>query len=732
MTGSRGDLVAGMFSPPERWGWEFAPPASARPAPELHRPPMWQPPPAPNVAALAWQRQRVIHGLWKPLLVAGLFLLFGLSIVSASAGGGLFLIVIGLAIAGFANWPVYSLRRRMETITEQAAAELSRRQHEYQQLHGAWQDRVARHDHAEAERVDQALLFFPLDAAPAPRVDVFGGTGAGWTSLLATAGSSLLADGSGILLLDLGERGVGAGLVLMTNAASGLMVDPAGFPVEVHELPDAGWGLDGLGLFDGLGPADAADLLADAVDGDRRDGGDPALRAIDGDILAGVTARIADRLTVGRVAAALRVLDNSDDAFHDAQLSGQEIAALQQRMHSLGQRDRVADQVRFLRTAVETLCGRQLAGGADQPGQPGWTVPPAAPGEGVLRPVTGLRVLATSSREGSTRRKDLSDRVLVQAVLSQLRRRRPAGFRETLVVAGADHLGRAALAGLTRHAEVAGVRLVLMFERLTDEAERLLGSHGSAAIFMRLGNAKEASTAADFIGKGYRFTLSQLTEQVGKSFAEGTGNSYGTQVGTSESSGRSGGSSHGPGGASGNRGWNTSTTTSHSETWQRTDSFTETTSTNDGTTYQRVHEYAVEPTILQALPTTAFILVGTGDGGGRVRSGDCNPGTVLLPKVSAVPRGVEGAPRSPQAPMSATAPQPMVGPGPGYPAPYPQAPAYPQTQQYPQTPQYPQTQQYPQTPQYPQTRPQPTAHPYPQQYPQQPPYGQPYPPEPKQ
>lgn len=74
------------------------------------------------------------------------------------------------------------------------------------------------------------------------------------------------------------------------------------------------------------------------------------------------------------------------------------------------------------------------------------------------------------------------------------------------------------------------------------------------------------------------------------------------------------------------------------ETWQHTVSMARSGSTGVGGTASRVYEFAVEPTRLQALPPTAFVLVEVGPAGRRVVLGDCNPGIALLPDVAREPR----------------------------------------------------------------------------------------------
>jgi hypothetical protein len=55
-------------------------------------------------------------------------------------------------------------------------------------------------------------------------------------------------------------------------------------------------------------------------------------------------------------------------------------------------------------------------------------------------------------------------------------------------------------------------------------------------------------------------------------------------------------------------------------------------------TAARVYEFEVEPTALQGLAPTAFVMVENGMSGRRVVVGDCNPGTVLLDRVADRPR----------------------------------------------------------------------------------------------
>ncbi|MDT3440047.1 hypothetical protein [Pseudofrankia sp. BMG5.37] len=663
----REDLLARLFEPAERWGWEFAPPHDAAPSPEAGQPPVYVDPPGPYVAGLEHLRTDSLSKIWKPI-TGGLFVLGGLAMLGISVGAGLFSLLVGAAFFAWWYLPYRSADTKLKNIMDAYAAEVAQQRDDYRRVYGDWQRRVAHHDEAEQDRIASGLDFYPLDASTAPRVDVFGGTAAGWTSLLATGGASLLATGAGVLLVDLSELAVGAGLVMVANGA--------GVPAEVRELPRS---LETLGPLAGLDPIDAAELLADAFDADRRGGSDPTLRAIDLSILRAVTRSISMPLTFPRLAAALRIINNQSAAVDEGTFAAYEVQALQQAMFDLGQRDRIADQASFLGTELETLAGRDAA----RPAEPA-ELAELAGAQTSWWGTPGLRVLATTSQgPGGARRKNLTDRVLIQVLLHRLRDRGRDGAQDALVIAGADHVGRESLKALIKQAELARIRLVLLFEHLSDDAEKLIGTGGSATIFMRLGNSREAALAADHIGKGHRFVLSQLTEQIGRNFNEGLSNTYGEQDGTSHTLGKSGGKHSGPGGSGTNSGWSDSTTTSHSSTWSNTVNVSAGMSHTAGSALQREKDYTVEPTVLQSLAPTAFILVGTGEGEARVRPGDCNPGVVLLPRVSGQAREITAGRTAPGPSYVNAGAQQIPAPQQGYQNPYGQQ-AYPGQPGYPQ------------------------------------------------
>jgi hypothetical protein len=665
------ELTRRLFVPRERWGWEYVDPEG--PGPDPARKPYWVEPSPPDTRALEERRRRLQSKTPVRLTAAAILML--LSIFDWGQGWlflpfQAFFLVSGALLATRHLRRLWAAKREYVEIRQAAADHRADQWRQYQVALAAWQDDVRAHEAAVAQRRSRAQLFFPLGPRSAPaRLDVFGGTGDGWASLLATAGASVLAAGSGVLLLDLSERSVGEGLAVLADAA--------GHPVEVDELPVD---LGRLGLLADLPADDVADALADAFDSARRTGDDPSLRALDADLLAAVARCLDGPPSFAALAAGLRVLARIDEpGGQPSSLSPEEAGRILGRADLVGTSPRAVDELQYLRTSLEALAdAEEPTATATATSGTGPGVRAAAAG---LRwsPPRGLRVLATSSRDTSARRKDLTDRVLFQVVLHQLRRRRAADTPMMLVVAGADHLGRAGLEAMARHAEISGVRLVYMFERLAGDGEPFLGGGGSASVLMRLGNAREAAAAAEFIGRGHVFVLSQLTEQIGKSFSTSDASSVGGQTSVSETEGtsRSSGGVRAQGGifsrlagSHTSKGWNRSVTVSRSSTWERTHSISEGDQLNRGATLERSYEFTVEPTAIQQLPPTAFVLVDPA-GLRRAVSGDCNPGIVLLPRVGDQPY-VPGADATQPVTGAAGRPQgalPAAGAGQGYPLP---------------------------------------------------------------
>jgi hypothetical protein len=534
-----------------------------------------------------------------------------LSSIGSQTGLGL-LGLLGLgALAAAWIGPIVVADKNIDAARQKAQAARASEWSRYQQALHRWHSTVAEHDGAERRRREAAMVWFPVQLESQPsRIDIFGGTGDGWASLLTTLGSSVLASGAGMLVLDFSEQDICRELAALASTS--------GVPVRRLDLPEA---LDGLNLLGGLDAEEVAELLAEALQTMRRSAADADLRDLDVHLLASVTEQLEPPLTFHRIAAGLRVLQRRYDGSSEGPLSVVELQRLVARVDTVGQGDRIQDELRFVGNTLELLRQRHV-----------W----ASVGPEDILPGGSLTVIATTG--DNQRRKDFTDRVVFHAVLQHLRRRWWAGGQGMLVVAGADHLGKDALEVMAKRARMSGLRLVYLIEHLRDDLQQLLGGSDSAALVMRLGNAQEAAAAAEFIGRGHKFILNQLTKQVGTTFTRGESSSWGEQEGTSETTGFSSGTtSSGLFHGSSNRGRSHSFATSRSRTWQDTRNTSEAYSTTDGTTESRVYEFTVEPTQIQSLPATAFILVEAGHGGRRVVVGDCNPGIVTLPKVAQQP-----------------------------------------------------------------------------------------------
>ena len=610
-SGSELELAQRLFRGPERLGWEYVEPDPLRPSPYLDKKPVWHEPLPPDVSRHRARRDEAKRELPKRLLILGFLGLIVLSSLGSQPGLGLLgLIGVG-ALATVWIGPIVTADQKIESAMAAARAARASEWNRYQQAMQRWHSLVAKDARAEKERRETAMLWFPVQLESQPsRIDVFGGTGDGWASLLATFGSSVLSAGAGMLVLDFSEQDICRELAALASAS--------GVAVRRLDLPDAS---EGLNLLGGLGAEEVAELLAEALQTMRRSGADADLRDLDVDLIATVTEQLEQPLTFTRIAAGLRVLQRRYDGSSDGSLSVEEMQRLVARVDTVGQGDRVQDELRFVCNTLELLRQRNVSASA-------------GPEDILLQ--GSLTIIATSG--DNQRRKDFTDRVVFQAVLQHIRRRRQAGRQGMLVVAGADHLGKDALETMAKRARISGLRLLYLIEHLRDDLQQLLGGSDSAALMMRLGNAQEAAAAAEFIGRGHKFVLSQLTKQVGTTFTRGESSSWGEQSGISETEGFSSGTtSSGLFHGSSNRGRSVSFTSSRSQSWQDTRSSSEAHSTTDGTTESRVYEFTVEPTEIQSLPATAFVLVEAGHGGRRVAVGDCNPGIVTLPRVAQQP-----------------------------------------------------------------------------------------------
>ncbi|RSD10350.1 hypothetical protein [Amycolatopsis eburnea] len=628
VAGRTTDMWERLFQPVERWGWEFVKPVPATVSPEAANPPMAEQVYAPHDYQLREKRaKRAWIGLIGYLVLAFVIAVMIAGMVQAAVKevpmaveltGD---IVLGLGVL-LAIWNLVRTLRRFTVMKRDYTARYNAALERYNSAYASWQQRVAEHDQREAQRVAAAMRWYPVQLTTRPaRVDVFGGTEDGWASLLVTMGSPLLAAGSSVFLLDFTDLAVGDNLGVAARAK--------GHAVAVHELPRD---LAELGIIADLDATELGEMVAETMHTMNRTQFGADLRGLHTDLLTAVAERLSGPLTFAKVVAGLQVFRRVYDAGSDDTLSPDEVRKLNSYVDTVGSTDQTQNELQALEGELRGLARAERA--AEKQTTAGFRA---------AWPVRGYSVVATRAKTGRHRR--FVEHMVFHRTLQELHTREATG-RETLIVAGADQIGLESLEAMARQARRAGVRLVFLVQHLRDDMQKLLGAAGTVTLLMQLGNGDEAANAAEFIGRGYKFELSQLTLQVGRTLTHGTasteGGSSSVQRSRGYTYGGSSSSSTGPNGGSSSSGssWSTTNTTTHSreQNWSSTVSQSEADSQNRGVTASRVYEFEVEPTALQGLAPTAFVMVENGVSGRRVLIGDCNPGTVLLDRVADRPR----------------------------------------------------------------------------------------------
>ncbi|SHN46349.1 hypothetical protein [Cryptosporangium aurantiacum] len=628
-----------LLRPGERLGWIFR-------DRNLFRRPFGQPPPtmgevpADVLASARAANPHLVRNIAIAVpaaVVLSFILVCGLALGSGGDGGGriflLMLIVVALVFGG-AGALVWLGAQRARSVASRPNAVAAEQRARFDSELADWSRRKAEFDAAEQQRSEQLPEWSP--AIPPPhtrRIDVVGGTLWGWEGLLTVFGSSTLASGGRLTVLDLTGEGVCRELAELA-AEAGFSTDVQLFPAD---LPTAD-------VLAGLDQRQFVDVLVEAVHGgDDAGGTDRYGRAADDRVLGAVCAVLAPSgLTVARVLAALRAL-LGEPAGGDDGLSDAERRSIATELFSPDYRREIGPRLRQLESLLHPLAP---LGTVAQP-----------------RPVAQLACVAMLST-GSTAR----DEVLGDLIVQRLTRgaaeadQSGGGSPRTIVVVGADEIARRHLERLSDVCERRGVRLVYLFRHLRGTSLQVLGA-GAVGV-MRLGNHQEATEAAEFIGRQQRFVLTQLTHQLGGAETHSTGES---ETRTRASAGM----------PSMRRPWQalSGMVGSSSRSWRTTAGHAEGTNWNNAEMYQRASEFAVEPRTLQGLPDYAMLLVTAGQHGPAITAVECNPDIVSLPRVSTepLPPGAAGIPGFVNQP-SAMLPQPQPGAAPSHPQsgqPYP-------------------------------------------------------------
>jgi hypothetical protein len=516
------------------------------------------------------------------------------------------MLVIVAVVFGIAGGLVWFAARNARTVATRPEALAAEQRARYDRELADWHTRKAQFDLAEQQRSEQLPEWAP--AVPPPhtrRIDVVGGTLWGWEGLLTVFGSSTLASGGRLTVLDLTGEGVCRELAEVAAEAD--------LATDVQLFPDD---LATADVLSGLDRQQFVDVLVEAVHGGDGEtgGGDRYGRAADDRVLGAVCAVLAPGgLTVARVLASLRALLGEPSGTEDG-LSDDERRTITDELFSPDYRREVGPRLRQLESLLYPLAPL----GSD-----------ARP-----RPDAQLSCIATLST-GSTARDEVLGDLVVQRLTRGVGGTEGGGGPRTIVVVGADEIARRHLERLSDVCERRGVRLVYLFRHLRGTSLQVLGA-GAVGV-MRLGNHQEAAEAAEFIGRQQRFVLTRLTHQLGGAETHSTAESETKATSTDRM-------------PSLRRPWQalSGMVGSSSRAWRSTAGHAEGTNWNNSETYQRAAEYTVEPRTLQGLPDYAMLLVTAGQQGPSITAVECNPDIVSLPRVSVVPLP-PGAPVQPPA-----------------------------------------------------------------------------------
>jgi hypothetical protein len=651
-------------------GWQYA---TVRPDPGP--PPRRPVPPEREQLSAAWlaAQQREENLISRPLrIVCAAAAIVALVLLVTVAGGWLPVVIAAPAVAvclmagalsGYAIWQgkralgvrIAAERHRVEQFRAEQESRLFAWQAEHARQVTEWQRR--RFAYESQKRWYAVSLPAGID-----RVDVAGGTLAGWSALVTMTAAHRLAAGGEVTVVDLSGGAVAADLIAVARglALPGPAVPgpaPAG-PARPHAEP-AVWvlphDLPRLDLTASLGGDELADVLALAVSvAENKD--QASSLAVDSSIMERVMGVLdrGDGVSLARLAAGLRALGQVGDPRTDidAGLLTEREAGQVGTLFGQGASDRVVLE-RAL--AIESQL-RKLARTGREP---------------VALPRSQLRVVALDKRVGVLSAKILGS--FVVTALTHLLSQAPPGrpWQHTLFLLGAERLRDDVLDRLTDTCETAKSGLVLGYRSIPSQVRQRIGRGNAAVVFMRLGNAEDAKAASEQIGTEHRFVLSQLTETVGTSMTDTTGASYTSTVGKSASvaASRSGTESVSRGSgrsrsadssflplAGVSRSASSETSTSHgtsdsesltagistSTAWGASTSRAAGDSQSLAQSLQRSREFVVEASELQRLPPTAMIVSYPAVAGRQVFLADANPAIGALTVATMTPLAEAG------------------------------------------------------------------------------------------
>ncbi|MGP4027587.1 hypothetical protein [Actinomadura sp. 3N407] len=481
-------------------------------------------------------------------------------------------------------------RRRAASERERDAAEKA-----YAEARSEWERRQSAY---ESQRE-----WYPVAVPPGvDRVDVVGGTLAGWSAAVTTMGAARLAVGARLTVIDLSEGAVAHDLLR-------LAADRGDDPL-VWVLPAD---LPRLDVTRGLNPEALADVLSLVVGAGEEEGGTRDL-SFDNSILERLIEVLGPDATIPRITAALRVLAQVGDPRDDLRrglLTDEQV----ERIATLFGRD-ATDRIVVRRAWALEAQLRKLEKLAAEP---------------VRLPPSRLHVVSMDRRAGV-----LTNRILgtyVTTALTHRIREAPPGGRwdHTLFLCGSEKLRGDVLDRLIDACEATGTGLVLMYRSIPGHVRERLGRRGHAAVgFMRLGNPEDARVAAEHIGAGQPLLVAEITDSAGETLFDVAGETYASTVAFARPRGDGLTDpvwSPLPAPAADDSALVEGI--SSATAWGRTVEGRR--RAHDTPAKQRFRELLVEPPQLQELPPTAMVFTHSGATGRRTLLVDANPGIITLP-----------------------------------------------------------------------------------------------------
>ncbi|WP_175596198.1 hypothetical protein [Thermomonospora catenispora] len=472
-------------------GWRYAQVhPDPGPPPRCPRPPEPVPPPGP-----VYPSDRD-HLLERPVQVTAAGAGAGAAVCLLLAAAGLMpwrfaaaaLVACGI-IALITGYPIWQRRRvlRDRMRAEQERRERQRRERE-ERMRRARERHLAEYREWERRRraYENQREWYPVAVPPGvDRVDVVGGTLAGWAAAVTTMGAGRLAAGARLTVLDLSEGAVAHDLVR-------LAADRGDDPL-VWVLPED---LPRLDLTSGLSADALADVLSLVVGAGEGEGASGDL-AFDNAILERIVSEVfGGHAAIPQITAALRALAQVGDPREDLRrglLTDEQLT----RVTTMYGRD-AADRIVIRRAWALEARLRKLEGLGSDP---------------VRLPPSRLHVVSLDRRAGV-----LTNRVLGTYVATALTHRIRSSppvrrWEHTVFLCGAEKLRGDVLDRLIDACEATGTGLVLLYRSIPPHVRERLGRGGRAAVgFMRLGNAEDARVAAEHIGTGRRLLVAELTD----------------------------------------------------------------------------------------------------------------------------------------------------------------------------------------------------------------------------